>query len=74
MNSNPIKTDVAMMVENPKTPNEIVNMEKTLSMVCPAIMLANNRMERLTGRERNEMISITISKGAIKIGAPGGMK
>ncbi len=35
----------------------------TLSVMWPASMLANRRTEWLTGRDRNEMISISVTSG-----------
>ena len=35
-------------------------------------MLANRRTEWLTGRDRNEMISISTTSGRIRIGTPCG--
>ncbi len=40
--------------------------------MCPASMFANRRTEWLTGRERNEMISIATTSGRIAIGTPAG--
>ena len=47
---------------------------KTFIMVCPAIILANNRMDSETGRDKYEMISITIMNGTKTLGAPWGTK
>ena len=44
----------------------------TLSIVCPAVILAASLTERLTGLIKYAKNSITISKGAINLGAPGG--
>src|SRR5215813_7521769 len=44
----------------------------TLRVMCPASMLANRRTEWLTGRDRNEMISINTTRGRITTGTPCG--
>ena len=45
-------SEEASGAQPPRKPSRTTNPAKTLSMVCPAIMLANRRIERLTGRER----------------------
>src|SRR5262245_26391085 len=44
----------------------------TLSVMCPASMLANRRTEWLTGRDRNEITSISTTSGRIAMGTPSG--
>src|SRR5215831_7044161 len=44
----------------------------TSRVMCPASMLANRRTEWLTGRDRNEMISISTTSGRITMGTPCG--
>ena len=47
---------------------------KTFSITCPATMLANRRIDRLTGRDRYEITSTGIINGANSFGAPAGKK
>ena len=69
-----MRTVFKRMVEMPYAPKRTVNNAKTLSMVCPAIILANKRTERLTGLERYEITSMGMRMGAMKRGAPSGKK
>ena len=50
------------------------NPAKTASNVCPAIMFANNRTERLTTRITYEINSIVINNGHNANGTPDGKK
>ena len=45
-----------------------------IKRVCPDIILANNRIPKLKGFEKNEIISINIKKCNKYIGAPFGIK
>ena len=45
---------------------------KTLSIVCPASMFANNRTDKLTGLLKKDIISIATIMGNKKIGTPEG--
>ena len=50
------------------------NPAKTANNVCPAIMFANNRTERLTTRITYEINSIVINNGHNANGTPDGKK
>jgi len=45
---------------------------KIFIKICPAIILANNRIDKLNIREKYETYSIKINKGIINIGTPSG--
>ena len=51
-----------------------VNPARIFKRLCPAIILANNRIERLKTLAINEISSITTRKGAITKGTPEGKK
>ena len=50
----------------------MTNPPKTLSIVCPAIMFANNLTDKLTGLLKYEIISITVINGNKTVGTPLG--
>ena len=50
MNSNPVSAVTSASGTMPKTPSPKTKLANTLSMVWPAVMLANSRSARLTGR------------------------
>lgn len=49
-----------------------VNVKPMTSNVCPAIMFAKSRIERLKGLKKYEITSIAISIGASPVGDPAG--
>ena len=50
----------------------MTNPPKTLSIVCPAIIFANNLTDKLTGLLRYEIISIIVINGNKTVGTPLG--
>jgi hypothetical protein len=50
--------------------NNIANPAITFIIKCPETMFANNRIPRLIGLKKNDMISITIKKGIMYDGIP----
>ena len=56
----------------PRKPSEKTKPANTCIMVCPAIMLAKSRTERLIGRARKDTTSIGTRSGARKFGTPDG--
>ena len=63
-----------MMPPMPIEASSTTKPANTLSTMWPASMLPNRRSPRLTGRDRNEITSITEMKGRITIGTPDGTK
>lgn len=63
-------------IEKIEKENKIVKLKpiKILSNVCPAIIFANNRIDKLKSRAIYETISIKTNKIAIAIGVPLGKK
>ena len=72
--SNPVSATTKANGSTPKKPRAATKPAITFSRVCPASILANNRTDRLIGRERYEITSIGISKGYMGSGVPGGTK
>ena len=58
----------------PSSPKLITKPPKTLSIVCPAIILANNLTDKLTGLLKYEIISIIVINGSNNVGTPLGTK
>tara|TARA_B100001123_G_C14571839_1_gene734568 strand:- start:90 stop:440 length:351 start_codon:yes stop_codon:yes gene_type:complete len=58
----------------PKKPSKTIKEAKTFSIVCPAIIFANNLKLKLIGRTKYEIISIGISIGRSAYGTPLGTK
>ena len=51
------------MPTKPRLVSETTKPANTFSVMWPASMLANKRTDREMGRERNEMISIAVTRG-----------
>src|SRR3546814_20676251 len=51
-NSKPVRATLISSGATPKMPSATVKPAKTFSMVCPAIMLANRRTDRLRSEAR----------------------
>ena len=49
----------------PKTPSENIKPAKTFSIVCPAIILANNLIDKLIGLDKYDIISEKNTKRGI---------
>jgi hypothetical protein len=67
-NSRIKKAQIKTNGRKPARPKPRVAVPKMKSRICPASMFANNRMLRLSGRIKNDKISITISRGKSHIG------
>ena len=73
--SKPVRATTNAKGRNPPTiPKLTTKPANTLSMVCPAVKLANNRTARLIGRDKYEITSIGIISGHNIIETPGGTK
>lgn len=77
--SNPINTELniigRMPAATPATPSETIptlNPAKTFNIMWPAIMFANKRTDKVTGRTKNDKISIGKIIGINHHGTPGG--
>ena len=56
----------------PNSPNKTIKEANTLSIVCPAIMLAKSLTDKLMGLLKYEIISMTVIIGSKTIGTPLG--
>ena len=56
----------------PNTPKLTTKPPNTFNIVCPAIILANNLTDKLTGLLKYEIISIIVIKGKSTAGTPLG--
>ena len=71
--SNPVRaTEKLNGNQPPINPRLMTKPPKTFSIVCPAIMFANNLTDKLTGLLKYEIISIIEIIGKSKIGTPLG--
>lgn len=59
---------------NPAAAKPLANMVRICKSVCPAIILAKRRIDKLNVRKRYEINSITTIKGSNQIGPPFGTK
>jgi len=73
-NNNNIGTNPAKKNTPPNANNVQAKVDIIFNNVCPAIILANNRIDKLKGLNKCDINSITTIKGAINIGVPGGIK
>ena len=58
----------------PNIPKLTTNPPKTFNIVCPAIMFANKRTDKLTGLLKYEIISMIVINGKSTAGTPLGTK